>query len=59
MKFLNMQFFPVSLLLTPCLFKLECMYDPYFLLGEVMAEKYLSVALLLNLDPNAGIRLLI
>ena len=54
-----MQFFPVSLLLTPCLFKLECMYDPYFLLGEVMAEKYLSVALLLNLDPNAGIRLLI
>lgn len=55
MKILNMQFFPTCLLLSPTLLSLEEMYNPGFLVGEVMAEKYLSLALMMNLDFRNGI----
>ncbi len=50
MKVLNMQFFPITLLLTPMVFSLESFSDPTFLLGELLVEKYASLALLMNLD---------
>ncbi len=45
-----MQFFPMTLLLTPTIFSLESFCDPSFLLGELLVEKYASLALLMNLD---------
>lgn len=45
-----MQFFPLTMLITPTILYCDTFYDPNFLLGTLLAEKYSTVMLLMNVD---------